>query len=484
MKEVLVRVILFIACLTTCGNAWAFQWLDGKLDVRGNIQQTANILTHEDFRDIRTSSFRSMIRGEALYECIQKPDLNVRFYVLGNYYYDSALDIDSPMRHSIRAEAGGRHKYRDFRRPRDSEEWLTEAYVDIRYKDFQIKLGKQLVSWGETAESRVADVINPLDLKYIIAFPDWEDFKLGLWMIRMYYTPQEIWQDLSFELLVIPFDFEEQRMPVAGCGFFNGAPDMGSVYQKMWDKQRRDAPSDGLKNLEIGLRIKGFANIGEGIDWAVSHFYTRLDSPLIKGEKGFNNQLRMLFDMPLKGDMYTYPHYNSTALTFVTTWNRIGTSIQGECVYNSNRDYQYGAYKIKEKDLIASALTFSKSWMVPYLSHWNRDTAYEVSLSVYQYWMLNHEYNKKTGDYIIGETGKDSTRTKLVFSCGTPFLFATLIPGVNLVYDTNGTTVISALVSYQPGDHWKWQVIYQQMNEQGAARYQNQMIFSARYEFW
>jgi len=485
-KAMMSTLVLVFLVSAACTSASAFSWMDGKLDVRGNIQQTWNILTHEDFRDIRHASFRTIMRAEALYKWIKTPDLDVRFFVLGNYYYDWALDIDSPMRHSIREEAVGRHKYRDFRRPRDSEEWLTEAYVDIKYKDLQVKLGKQLVSWGETAESRVADVINPLDLKYVIAFPDWEDFKIGLWMIRLYYTPKNAWQELAFELIVIPFDFEEQRMPVAGAGFFNGGPGMGKVYQKMWDKQRRDAPDDGSTCFEIGLRIKGYTDVLEGIDWAISHFYTRRDDPLIDGEKGFGNMVRMLFDMPLEGGMYVYPNYNSTALTFSTTWNRIGCAIYGECVYNTNREYQYGQFgDIKEKDLVTTALKLSRSTMVPYLSRWNKNTAYTISLTWYQYWLLNHEYDKNSGSYIVGETGKDASKTKFTLTVMTGFSFYTIIPVANIVYDASeGTTTVVGSLVYQPGDHWQWMAVYQQINEAGAARYQDQVILSMRYEFW
>ena len=480
-----ITLILAPLLIQPWGTARGFEWLDGNLDVRGNVQQTLNVRTHEDVRDVRYSSFRTMFRAEALYKMVQKPDLNIQFYTLANYYYDWGIDLDSDLRHAIKAEAGGTRKYRDARRPRDSEEWLTELYIDVKYKDFQIRLGKQLVSWGETAESRVADLINPLDTKYLIAFPDWEDFKLGLWMARLYYTPKDMWQEMSFELVVIPFHFLPQRLPPAGSGLFLGGPVLpNQLMQKVFDKMRRDEPPTNLKNLEIGLRIKGSADIGEGIDWCVSHFYTRLDSPLIDEQEGFSNFTRLALGLPTRGDVYTYPFYNSTAFTFTTTWNWIGSDIRGECVYNSNRDYQYGQSDIKEKDLVTAALRIGRSTMIPWISEWNRSTAFTLSLTCYQYWLLNHDYNKQTGEYIVGETGRDSTLTKFTFSASTGFFFYTLIPVFNFVYDTNGnTTVVGALV-YQPGDHWQWMASYQQINELGAARYQDQVIFSARYEFW
>jgi hypothetical protein len=66
----------------------------------------------------------------------------------------------------------------------------------------------------------------------------------------------------------------------------------------------------------------------------------------------------------------------------------------------------------------------------------------------------------------------------------TGFDFYTIIPVFNFVYDCNGGTTVVGALTYQPGDHWSWMVSYQQINEQGIGRYQNQVTFSMRYEFW
>ena len=482
MKKVpLIVLIALTALLMQSGYVSAWELLDDKLSIRGNIQQTMNIRTHRDSRNVRYSSFRSMVRGEALYNITEAPNTTLDFYILGNYYWDFALDIDANQRRAIANEAG-RSRYSSFKRPREQEEWLTECYFDWKYKTFQARIGKQLASWGETAESRVADLINPLDTKYVIAFPDWEDYKIGLWMTRLYWTPENMWQDLSFELLIIPFDFEAQRVPPAGSGLFFGTDPMANrLQQRVMDKQRRDAPSDGRRNFEIGLRIRGYANIGEGFDWTLSHFYTRLDSPLIDEEKGFANFLRLALGLR-HGDVYTYPFYNSTAFTFSTTWDAIKSAIRGEMVYNSNRDYQSGnTGDIKERDLISWALTLSRQTMVPYLSDWNRSTAFELSLTWYQYHLLNHDSDIT---WEAGYGNRDSSWTKFNFQVIWPMFFATLTPVFNLVYDVNGNTTVVGALRYAPGDHWSWMCNYQQVNESSVGRYQNQVILSARYEFW
>ncbi|MBN2108678.1 MAG: DUF1302 family protein [Deltaproteobacteria bacterium] len=483
-------IAAFLFCLTA-NATFAFQAYDGKLDLKGSIQQTLNIKTHQDERDIRYNSFRTTVRGELLYKFKETPDLDLNFYTLANYYYDAALEIDSNMRYSVRHEGGDSDKYRDVRRPRDSEEWLKETYFDLKYDDCRIKLGKQLVSWGETAESRVADLINPLDLKYIIAFPDWEDYKLGLWMARMFYSPQNMWQDLSFELVVIPFNFVETRYPPAGHGAFVGQPILGDgKMQKVLDSQRRDTPDESFKNLELGFRIKGYSNIGEGVDWYLSNFYTRLDSPIINGKSGMNRLIRlMLFNNP-GGRVWTYPHYNSTAFSFSTTASKIKSVIKGECALNTKRDYNYGkaannANEIKERNLLTTALTFDRKTMIPWLSEMNRNEPFNFSFTWYQYWLFNHEYDKRTGKYILGETGRDSSLTKFTLSVNTSYFFSTLIPAVNIAYETNGSSTIVGQLVYMPTFHWQFVAYYQQFNEAWGSdsRYGNQVGLSIKYDF-
>ncbi len=487
----IIFIMMYLFCLPV-KITFAFQAFDGKLDFKGSIQQTLNIKTHQDQRNIRYNSFRTIVRGEMLYKIKESSNFDLNFYTLANYYYDSVLEIDSRMRKSIRYEAGGRHKYRDVERPRDSEEWLKETYFDFKYDILRIRLGKQLVSWGETAESRVADLINPLSLKYIVAFPDWEDYKLGRWMARIFFSPRGLWQDMSFELVVIPFHFLETRFPPAGHGAFVGQPVLpNGLMQKVLDSQRRDLPSENLKNFEIGLRIKGYSTIGEGVDWYLSHFYTRLTSPIINAESGMNNLIGMMLFGAQQGRIWKYPRYNSTAFSFSTTWSKIKSVIRYECALHTNRDYNYGsaannASEIKKRELLASALTLERKTMIPWLSEMNRNEPITFTLTWYQYKLFGHEYNKHTGKYILGETGKRSSRTKFTLSASTSFLQARLIPVFNVAYDTCGSSTFVYQLVFMPTFHWQFVAFYQQFNEgrvHGETKYSNQVGLSIKYDF-
>jgi hypothetical protein len=346
-----------------------------------------------------------------------------------------------------------------------------------------LKLGKQLVSWGQCASAQLADVINPLALQYILAFPDWEDYKLGLWMARFFITPPGLWNDIGFEFLLIP-QYLAQRYPPAGSSLFYGTA-VDPTFQSVLNKMRKDEPDQfNIDGVEVGLRIKGNANIGPGLDWTLSNFYTRADSGIINGQKGFYNLLvGTILDLPFKafrGKAFTYPWYNSTAATFMTTLDKIKTTLRGEVLYNSRVKYQAGTYDIKQRDVFTSAITLKRNTMVPFISEWNKQRSFTLTATWYFYKLMNHDKDIHWESY-----DRKSYKNSIEFMAETGFWFDRILPYfyINTNLNKGSNTIVGGLI-FQPGDHWQWQLTYQHLEAAGAGKYQSQAIFSTRYEFW
>ena len=87
-------VAVLISLVWGVEGVYAFSLLDGKLEMRGNIQHTLNYRTNQDILDVEISSSRTNFRTDALYRLLNCPDRSVEFHFLGHYYYDAALDID------------------------------------------------------------------------------------------------------------------------------------------------------------------------------------------------------------------------------------------------------------------------------------------------------------------------------------------------------------------------------------------------------
>ena len=449
--------------------------------VKGSIQHNLDYRTHRDERDVAISSNKTTFRLEGTYDLLKSEGMDICLYSLLTYWHDTGVDTEANLRRAVGFEDSGSHGLKEFRRSNEGEEILKEIYLEFKTSSLQARFGKQIVSWGETAEARVADVINPLDLVNLKVFPDWEDLKVGLWMARLFYTPPNMWQDLSFEFVFIPPDFQYTRMPVAGHGLFFGVPQMGKgVFGKILHKQKHDRPANDWSNAEMGLRIRGYS---WDIDWTVSHFYSRLDSPLIDGEKGFNEFMNLMFGLP-SGKIYTYPHYQSTAFTFSVDATKIRSTIRGEVVLN-NRDYQFGTYKIRSKKLLTTAVTLNRSTFIPWLTPWNRQRFLGVEVTWMHYKLLAHKNDRATGEFITWESGtRDSSWDKISMMLDYSFHYNDFQQFFNIVYDFNGNTTVMGVLRYAPGDHWRFDVTYQQLNEQGRNMHmQDQMMFSVRYEF-
>jgi len=71
--------------------------------------------------------------------------------------------------------AANEYNYFDFRELR--LDWRPAMGHDIR-------IGRQIVNWGESISARVGDVINPVDNRFDLGFTNLEDTRIPIWMIR------------------------------------------------------------------------------------------------------------------------------------------------------------------------------------------------------------------------------------------------------------------------------------------------------------
>ena len=499
MKNLATSVcLLFVFAVGAMATpAAAFELFDGRLhEGKGDIMSSVNIRTHRDARDVQFSSFRTQAHIEGLYDLIRDHEaISVQVYGLFTYWYDWALHVDGGLKRAVRLESGGSHGLEEFRQSNEEEEIIKELYFDVMIgSSWQIRLGKQLVSWGETAEARVADVINPLDYSNLTAFPDWEDYKIGLWMARIFLTPPNMWQDLSFEFLLIP-GFEYDRMPAAGSGAYLGTPQgasFGTYYWpdymgRMLHERRANTPANTWKNFELGMRLRG---LSWGTDWTASVFYTRADSPIVDGTKGFNN-LQTIINNKVNGvnnpygNVYDYPRYTSVAFTFSRPVDVLKSTLRGELVGNIDRDYNYGAFRRKQCNLWTAALSWDRNNFVPFISEWNRNRAISSTLTYYHYKLVGYHHDRLTGEYIRWENGRnDDTWDKITLTLSTGIYYDTILPAINILYDFHGNTTFLGQLKFAPGDHWRLTLIYQQVNEAGRVGHlSDQVICQIKYCF-
>ena len=156
---------------------------------------------------------------------------------------------------------------------------LREAYVDLYSKICDVRIGKQLVSWGASKENNAVDVINPSDFRD----PSRKkiDRKIGLLAVKgSFYLPA----DITLDTVLVPF---------AGRTIF---PEVNTQWSQgntaILDNTL--TPDAKLSNSEIGLRLS--KNIS-GTDIALTYFNGWEDMPSYSSGD-LSAQLALLYDNP------------------------------------------------------------------------------------------------------------------------------------------------------------------------------------------
>jgi hypothetical protein len=169
--------------------------------------------------------------------------------------------------------------------PQKLDDVIGELYTDYINGPWQVRIGKQIAIWGQLDMSRVADVVNPLDLRWGVPGVDtWEEVKQGLWMVRTFYQSQ-LPGNLLFEFILNPGYYTSFKLPYEGTHWgpasyknnpFPAARDRGffSYIQNKWFD---DEPSRwALDNYEIGGRVQGYTL---DVDWTLLVWNAKQDAP-------------------------------------------------------------------------------------------------------------------------------------------------------------------------------------------------------------
>lgn len=157
-----------------------------------------------------------------------------------------------------------------------------------------LRIGKQIVGWGEMDNTRILDQINPLDSAYGIGDVEFETTIIPIWLVRTDYSPpiQLSWlQDLGIQFVFNPnADFIPDRAlePGNDAGgvwapefrIVTGAPypdDMIYLGSFVSDVEEPDDFDSDF--FEYGLRIRGIIS---GWSFSLNGFYGRDNSPVTR----------------------------------------------------------------------------------------------------------------------------------------------------------------------------------------------------------
>ncbi len=155
--------------------------------------------------------------------------------------------------------------HRRVRRDQRTDFMIREAYVDFGAGDWEFRLGRQHVVWGEMVGLFFADVVSARDLREFF-LPEFEALRTPQWAVRA----ERFGSDTHFELLWIPApSFDDIGEP--GADFYPFALPAGTRV-----KDRK--PASRLSNTNWGLRV---SRLIAGWDLSAFHYQSRDVSPTL-----------------------------------------------------------------------------------------------------------------------------------------------------------------------------------------------------------
>ena len=168
---------------------------------------------------------------------------------------------------------------------------LREAWFLWKTGPWQIKIGKQIVTWGETDGLKLMDMINATDYRHFI-IDDMEDSKIPEFMANITYYFNQNW---NLQFLWIPWYVENFQAPAGSAWALNGVnliyfydhfdalnlangqdPSVSSLPYWMRREIARDACTihygEPDNENEFATRLKGA--LGSHTEFTLNYFYT------------------------------------------------------------------------------------------------------------------------------------------------------------------------------------------------------------------
>lgn len=235
----------------------------------------------------------------------------------------------------------------------DQRAWarLHEAYVDFSQGDWEFRLGKQNIVWGEVVGLFFADVVSAKDLRDFV-LPEFDQIRIPQWAARAEWFQGD--SHLEFVWLPLP---EVDEIGKPGAEFFPTPLRYDGFGFAIADERE---PSRRLSNSGIGLRASTLVG---GWDWSV--FAWRAPDPQAAFE-------RSIVPGPTPVVRYEPRHDLVTRIGGTVTKDFDGIVAKAELVYTRGRRFSLlpldagdGLARLRTVDWIVSAdLTPADRWRV------------------------------------------------------------------------------------------------------------------------
>lgn len=477
---------------------------DGRLMLKGSMDEVWILRTHiprqeKSHHNSNVGLMMSSARFESLATLVQQGDLTINFQSILRYYYEAITDLDREMHDALFPHDRYQYQFPGYYH----DDVVNEAYLDIIKGPWDIRIGKQIVTWGETALERTSDVVNPLDLRYgnPALFP-FEDLKIGLWMLRTFYQTK-LPGNLLIETIFSPGDHQMMRLPVEGTNWGTGLTNfhdpvlrgfgnyLFTMLQNSWKDQ---APNRlrSIKNYQWGMRLTGLTfganwtlQYFDMIDWLpvgdpdkanqlayayINNFVDYKPTPHVPGPKGriwkyhrtryagatvqyfeekyLKGVIRGEFCFQIK-QRYNTRNIDGKRITIPAFVDEEGTAWPVQ--YSRSNSLITGIVK---KSSVAYGLAIDRPVLWPWLMKYNDNRKLDLTFQILQDWIIGHQHDMNVSGRGIG----DQMRTVVTSSIQTSWRRQEIMTTFQNNYNFTGKGYQIFDFFYGPGDHWRFSV--------------------------
>ena len=140
------------------------------------------------------------------------------------------------------------------------ERSVRETYLDVSAGDWDFRLGRQHIIWGEMVGLFVADVVSAEDLREFV-LPEFDMMRIPQWAVRSEYFKG----DFHGEAIWIPYPTYDE-IGVPGAEFYPYPTPPPPGYGAVFNGERK--PAGSLSDSNYGLRLSYLTG-----GWDLSGFY-------------------------------------------------------------------------------------------------------------------------------------------------------------------------------------------------------------------
>ncbi len=506
VKQFTLKLLLlsvFILVFSSSRSEARIELLDGDLIIHGKISQQILMPTKDqkqrygDPYNYDFFNFRTTLKLEALWHAYKGDSVWISAYSVWKNFYDMAHDIDSGYNKTLRKYSGTRGK-KELRSYDTFRDICRELYVQFDHNLVNLRLGKQIVAWGETDFERMADIVNPVDMRGMLnpAYPDFAEIKRGRWMARLFMTPPNMPADMTFELLVIP-DFVPTRLWPVGYHMFR--PWAFNAFRNANDQflaHYRDAPTH-WNSPDIGFRVRGFTL---GFDWTLMYMHHRSPDPLVRTGKAIESVWPALTGIGRAKGVYTYEWMHTLGATFNrpvnvriplipgTTLAMSGNVLRFEGIWQmskkANQITPDNNVRITSYDRYAFVVGWDTRIFLPWITPKFRNKHLTSSTQVFMEWVPSRSRNDAIFPWVTyRQKGHHWNTITQMFSY--ELWHGRIIPAVYAAYHTTqGSYYYAPALAFKPTFGWTFMVRY--IDYEGFTDQINRMdsiTFEITYEF-